>query len=480
MAKGKGKVQAKEGPTSPTKAAVQAYPSALKKLEKEVKEKDYLPLPNYMTIGCIPQEQLDGRIDFERKTYPTDTPRNMKACLARDTTIGDNVMIPYIFTNKDSDDSETDHICYAAKCIYASSQQGYWAYQFYDNYHRTDEEKIAVFTDGEGENLYIVHSNNEDKQPEKKDDKTTQKQLIQQMKTAQETTNKSLKEEVQKIRELVQELKPIQQDPNQNEQMLQTLKKIEQQTKDQARQQQQQLPHPQTQAQLQHPNKQPQNGQWNVPLQLQPRNQQGYHPSESWISPHTQTYIQQNAHPNIYPTTMEVNTQAIIRGIPYKKDENLRTYIDRIIQGKGLDNWCVGMINPNAINPADYECKRALKDNIEPDPDKPPPLIIVTFKTRQNKLNFIRTKIRTEQKLTIGDFCKELLNEDNKENEFYISENLTATQRELFYKARQHKTAHNYKYAWTKHGSIYIKKTETSRAQRIETEEDLNILEREN
>ena len=124
--------------------------------------------------------------------------------------------------------------------------------------------------------------------------------------------------------------------------------------------------------------------------------------------------------------------------------------------------------------------KRALKDNAEPDPDKPPPVLIITFKTRTKKHDFIRTRSKTKQNITIGNFCKEVATDNNSNTAIYISENLTAGQQELFYIVRKYKTENNYKYAWTKHGAVYIRKSEAAKAQRIDTKEDLeNLMEEE-
>ena len=140
------------------------------------------------------------------------------------------------------------------------------------------------------------------------------------------------------------------------------------------------------------------------------------------------------------------------------------------------------MINPRAIYQKDYTCKRALKENAEPDPNKAPPAILVTFTTTQQKMDFVRhvfsEKKTNEQHMTVNDVCPGLATEDNKTKGIYINESLTPVQSDLFYIARQHKKTtakpdNAYLYVWTKNGIIYAKKSETARAQIIHDINDL-------
>jgi hypothetical protein len=202
----------------------------------------------------------------------------------------------------------------------------------------------------------------------------------------------------------------------------------------------------------------------------------GYQRQENWITPHQ---------PAPQPTANDRNThlQAAIRGVPYTKNENLRIIVDKIIQLKCLHGGAfIGMVNPRAIYQKDYTCKRALKENAEPDPNKAPPAILVTFTTTQQKLDFVRhvfsEKKTSEQHMTVNDICPDLATEDNKTKGIYINENLTHVQSDLFYIARQYKKTtakpdNPYLYVWTKNGIIYVKKSETARTQIIRDGSDL-------
>lgn len=425
---------------SPKKKAQTDYPPKIQKVVDETNE--FLQLPTTTVLGTTELEKITRRNENDEKNFGNVPFQQM---VPKEARKGDIVWITY-------DSTEEEKICYRAKCILTDDQSGHYVFQFYDTPERPTEESkefTEVLTNNDKEQVFMIERNTP--KPTPTPTKTPPAmELLKQVQNSQEEMFEKMKEELQEVQRIIEKGQEQTQD---NEKLYKSLRTIEKQTKTQL-------------------NNQPRHtqGAWTTPLQV---NRQGYHPTENWTKPQQNNgWVTTHMTPqHTYPTTVDVNTQAIIRGIPYAKGENPRVYVQNIIENKNLHHYVVGQVNPDAINPNDYTCKRALKDNTEPDPGKPPPLLIVTFTTRAKKMNFIRQ--RATHAMKIKTMCKEVATEDNEDNEIYIGENLTATQRELFYKVRQHKTKHNYKYAWTKHGTIYIKKTEQDRALRIDSVEDL-------
>ncbi|KAJ8718543.1 hypothetical protein PYW08_002780 [Mythimna loreyi] len=58
----------------------------------------------------------------------------------------------------------------------------------------------------------------------------------------------------------------------------------------------------------------------------------------------------------------------------------------------------------------------------------------------------------------------------------YVSESLTAQSKRIFAMARKFASEHNYKFCWTKHGTVYLRKVEGTKPIRLYSEEDLNKL----
>jgi hypothetical protein len=79
----------------------------------------------------------------------------------------------------------------------------------------------------------------------------------------------------------------------------------------------------------------------------------GYHRQENWMSPYQPT-------PLLKVNEKNTHLQAVIRGVPYKKDENLREILDNIIQLKSLHGGAYsGQVNPRAIYQCDYHYKNS-------------------------------------------------------------------------------------------------------------------------
>ena len=59
----------------------------------------------------------------------------------------------------------------------------------------------------------------------------------------------------------------------------------------------------------------------------------------------------------------------------------------------------------------------------------------------------------------------------------YLNEVLDDTQREVFYRARQKRKELRYKFIWTFHGAVYVKKARESDLVKVTSVEDVNKLD---
>ena len=457
----------------------------------------YLALPKSMISGSIPKEDLQERLDLDVARYGAEynpESQQIQQGTPNDAQPNDTVLILYHFDPVNGGDEEYHY--YLAKCIYNDGK--YTGFHFYDNTHR--DPKKPDYTDWYSYNhtdieiCILQRATPNDPAQDNKGE--TQKQMIKKMAETQTAQNELMQKHVTEIKTMVESLKRPETQDERDDEMLKTLKELRDFMKqpkisiEQTHPQRQLQPQPQ---QLAWPQQHP---TWQPPIhpsrnqhpgakalhaeqerQYPQLSQAGYQRQENWMTPWNQ--------PTPQPTANNRNThlQAAIRGVPYTKNENLRIIVDKIIELKCLHGGAfIGMINPRAIYQKDYTCKRALKENAEPDPNKAPPAILVTFTTTQQKMDFVRhvfsEKKTNEQHMTVNDVCPDLATEDNKTKGIYINESLTPVQSDLFYIARQHKKTtakpdNAYLYVWTKNGIIYAKKSETARAQIIHDINDL-------
>jgi hypothetical protein len=213
------------------------------------------------------------------------------------------------------------------------------------------------------------------------------------------------------------------------------------------------------------------------------KNKQGYYKTtNTWAQnnyPSTKTWPQPRSLTEKYPTTEAQNTQVIIKEIPYERNEtnyDLRGIVEKILEKKGLQpKGIVGVIDNDAIYPNEYRVRRALREGAQADPNRSPPIVIITFNTRQTKVKFLKSN-KTAQGNYLDIKQSEICSK-GESKPIYISENLTKHQSAIFYKARQFKATHNWTHCWTKHGVVYLKKNDETETQRIDDSEDLKKLQ---
>lgn len=83
---------------------------------------------------------------------------------------------------------------------------------------------------------------------------------------------------------------------------------------------------------------------------------------------------------------------------------------------------------------------------------------VKAYNRNKNKLNTLHLKLEGEPKPV------------------YISECLTDKTRKIFYSAREFSKKHGYKFCWTAHGKVFLRKSIGAQCHRIDTDKDLDYL----
>ncbi|XP_028174862.1 uncharacterized protein LOC114363367 [Ostrinia furnacalis] len=101
--------------------------------------------------------------------------------------------------------------------------------------------------------------------------------------------------------------------------------------------------------------------------------------------------------------------------------------------------------------------------------------IVVEFATVPTKVSLLNAvkKFRQDTKTNLTTAHAHI---DGPKKPIYISDHLTMQSKKVFASARKFATENSYKFCWTNHGYIYLRKEEGSKAVLITSEEDLNKL----
>ncbi|XP_067951792.1 uncharacterized protein [Watersipora subatra] len=139
-----------------------------------------------------------------------------------------------------------------------------------------------------------------------------------------------------------------------------------------------------------------------------------------------------------------------LNGIPHSKDENLLEGFKKILKNLKLD-----YINPMLDIDNMYRIRQTSR------------VIIRFLHTSKRDKFFIdyRRNIQDTSSLGFSDKAK-----------IYINEVLSRSQNELFWKTRNFKKEHSYRFIWTFKQKIYLRKTPDSDAIEISSEQDLDTL----
>lgn len=139
-----------------------------------------------------------------------------------------------------------------------------------------------------------------------------------------------------------------------------------------------------------------------------------------------------------------------IHGVDLKKDENLPEVVERI-----------GQMLKLPIEKGSIEAVHRLKPNKS---NRPIP-IIVRFSNRKYSDAWLKRKSTGLQNSNLF--------QNGSLTKIYINENLTATNKELYWGARMAGKKFDYKFVWTKRGSVFMRKDESAAAVKINSPEDL-------
>lgn len=144
-----------------------------------------------------------------------------------------------------------------------------------------------------------------------------------------------------------------------------------------------------------------------------------------------------------------------ISGIPKVNEENVEDSVTKICQ----------YLNPN-FTPDDIDVTHRVSS-------KDTANIIVKFTSRKAH-DSIYTRRSSLRKTTTHDVG---LAESRAASKIYINESLTKLNKELLFAAREFKKAFNYKYVWTRNGSVMLRQTESSKIIKLKDVSDLAALQ---
>lgn len=164
-----------------------------------------------------------------------------------------------------------------------------------------------------------------------------------------------------------------------------------------------------------------------------------------------------------YQAQMFLQNEVEISGLEETANENpyhiaLVTAAKIGIKIADTDIDCVSCTGPRSNN-----------ENTNKNTNYPRPLVI-RFMRKQTRDNFINSA-----KLRRNIDNKDII-ENGQERKIYIIERLTKGNRLLFREARRKANEADYKYCWTKNGSIYIRKRTGDPGIRIRSYDDLSLL----
>ena len=145
----------------------------------------------------------------------------------------------------------------------------------------------------------------------------------------------------------------------------------------------------------------------------------------------------------------------VINGVPATKNENLFALIEKLSESLELK-----------YSPCDIDSIFRVK----PKSDSPKPAVrVVKYMNMCARDAFYDGRKQMIKK----NVTTKTLGINDSDDKIYINEQLNSQEAELFYKSRKRKHELSYKYAWTFHGNVFMRKTKSSDAIRIDSEKDL-------
>lgn len=145
----------------------------------------------------------------------------------------------------------------------------------------------------------------------------------------------------------------------------------------------------------------------------------------------------------------------IIEEVPVTNKENLNKLMEKLSDSLGVSFSTSDIDSIFRVKPKEGSSR--------------PPAIIVKF----NNMNARDALYDGRKRMVKNNVTTKSLGINESDSRVYINEQLSKDELELFYKARERKKVLSYKYAWTYHGHIFMRKEKSSEAIRINTSKDL-------
>lgn len=139
-----------------------------------------------------------------------------------------------------------------------------------------------------------------------------------------------------------------------------------------------------------------------------------------------------------------------IHGVPFTKDEDLKVTLDDLATKLSIEGF-----NPDEV----VACHR-LRSRRE---GAPPILVQFTSVSGKEQWMMARKRLAT-------------LPRAGRQQKIYFNDNLTRTNKDIFWQARTKGREKSYKFVWVKNGTIFAKKDETSTALRIASTRDIEKI----
>lgn len=170
------------------------------------------------------------------------------------------------------------------------------------------------------------------------------------------------------------------------------------------------------------------------------------------------------------------------------EQEHLRS--DIIVRGlkeiekseQELDQLVFYVLNSlsNQIVDSDIAMIKRLGNNSEDKstPPKSPRPVLVRFRMEKTKEDLMKRK--REKNLNCSMITYKEVKIGTATDVIYFGDNLTPLNASLYFDARQLRKKEVVKYAWTKMGSVYVRKDDTSKAIKITTRDQLNAFRKRN
>lgn len=157
-------------------------------------------------------------------------------------------------------------------------------------------------------------------------------------------------------------------------------------------------------------------------------------------------------------------TSIEIRNLPKKTGENKKDLQDTLL------DIC------KIINMPTHESQ--VKD-IFRNHNKTTSSVIVEFNTVKHKESMLNSVKKFNKNNSNNKLNTEHLQIKGPKIPIYFSENLSTKTKRLYYLAREFAAYEKYKFCWTTHGKVYLRKEEGTPLYRINSEEDINKLKLE-